>query len=75
MHKRIKQQQSRATNMHYFWTISKQDDKTMDVSWQPGRGNLGDYSFKHHYPTIHQNLRPIYLHIPNLPRYLQRSVT
>ena len=74
-HKTIKEQQSRAMNMRYFWTISKQDDKTIDVSWHPGRGNIADYSFKHHSPTIHQNLRPEYLNIPNSPIYLHRSVT
>ena len=62
-------------NMRYFWTISKQDDKTIDVLWNPGRGNLADYSSKNNYPTIHHNLRPTYLHMPNSPRYLQRSVT
>ena len=31
IHKTIKQQQSRAMNMRYFWTTSKRDDKTIDV--------------------------------------------
>ena len=35
--KTIKQQQSCATNMRYFWILSKQDDKTIDVSWHPMR--------------------------------------
>ena len=43
IHKTIKQQQSRAMNMRYFWTISKQDDKTINFSWHPGRENLADY--------------------------------
>ena len=75
IHKTIKQQRSCAMNTRYFWTISKQDDKTNDVAWHPGQENLGDYSSKHHPPAIHQNLRPTNLHIPNSPRYLQRSVT
>ena len=54
--KTIKKQQLCAMNMRYFWTISKQDDKTIDVLWHPGRENFADYSSKHHYPTIHQNL-------------------
>ena len=62
-------------NMCYFWTISKQDDKTIDVLWHPERVNIADYSSKHHYPTIIQNLRPTYLHITNSPIYLQLSVT
>ena len=56
IHKTIKQQRSCAMNMRYFWTISKQYDKTIDVSWHPGKENLADYSSKHHSPTIHQNL-------------------
>ena len=56
IHKTIKQQRSRAMNMRYFWTISKQDDKTIDVSWHPERENIGDYASKHHSPTIRQNL-------------------
>ena len=75
IHKTIKQQQPRAMNLRYFLTISKQYDKTIDVSWQPGRENLAEYSSKHHHPTIHHNLRPTYLHMPNSPIYLQRSAT
>ena len=37
IHKTIKQQRSRAMNMRYFWTIIKQDDRTIDVVWHPGR--------------------------------------
>ena len=37
IHKTIKQQRSHTINMRYFWTISKQDDKTIDVSWHPGQ--------------------------------------
>ena len=75
IHKKINQQQSRAMNTRYFWTISKQDEKTIDVSWHPGRENIADYSSKHYSPTIHKNIRPTYLHIPNSRRYIQRSVT
>ena len=58
-----------------FWTIGKQYDKNIDVSWHPERENLAYYSSKHQSPTIHHNLRPVYLNMPNSPRYLQRSVT
>jgi len=61
-------------NMRYFWTISKQKDKTIDVQWHPGKENLGEYASKHHPLNIHQNVRPTYIHIHNSPRYLQRSV-
>ena len=61
--------------MRYFWTISKQDDITIHFSWQPGQGNIDDYSPKYHSPTNHQNLRPTYIYMPNSPRYMQHSVT
>ena len=51
--KTIKQQRSYAMNMRYFCTIGKQDDKTINVSWHPGRVNLAGYSSKHHFQTIH----------------------
>ena len=74
IHKTIKQQCSRAMNMRYFWTISKQDDGTVDISWHPRRENLGDYVTKHPPPKIHQNLRSTYLHMKNCSRYLQRNL-
>lgn len=74
IHKTIKQQRSRAMNMRYFWTIGAQDDKTIDVSWHPGRKNLGDYVTKHHPPKHHQHVRPTYLHMHNSPKFLQRSL-
>ena len=40
IHKTIKQQRSCAINMRYFWKISKQDDKTIDVAWHPGQEKL-----------------------------------
>ena len=74
VHKIIKQQRSRAINMRYFWTIQKQNDKTIDISWHPGKENLGDYVTKHHPPNHHQHVRPTYLHMKNSPRFLQRSL-
>ena len=75
IHNTIKNSESTAMNIRYFWTISKQDDKNIDISWHSEWENLGDYSSKHHSPTIHHNIRPTYRHIPNPSRYLQRSVT
>ena len=69
----IKQQRSRAMNMRYFWTVQKQKDKTIDVSWHPGKENLGDYVTKHHDAHTHRTLRPLYLHTTTSPKLLQRS--
>ena len=72
VHGTIKQQRSRAMNMRYFWTLQKQKDKTINVSWHPGKENLGDYVTKHHPPNIHRHVRPLYLHMSTSPRFLQR---
>ena len=69
----IKQQRSRAMNMRYFWTVQKQKDKTIDVTWHPGKENLGDYVTKHHDAHTHRTLRPLYLHTATSPKLLQRS--
>ena len=53
----------------------KEKDKTIDVSWHPGKENLGDYVNKHHPPNIHQHVRPLYQHMNTSPRYLQRYAT
>ena len=75
VHGTIKQQRSRAMNMRYFWTVQKQKDKTIDVSWHPGKENLGDYVTKHHPSNIHRHVRPLYLHTATSPRFLQRYAT
>ena len=74
IHETIKKQRSRAMNMRYFWTVEKQRDKTIDVSWHPGKENLGNYVTKHHSGKIHKEIRPTYLHMANSPKYLQRSL-
>ncbi len=70
IHQSIKQQRSRAMNLRYFWTIEKQKDKTIDVSWHPGTKNMADYVSKHHIPTIHTKRRPLFLHTKDSPQYL-----
>ena len=74
VHETIKKQRSRAMNMRYFWAVEKQKDNTIDVSWQPGKENLGNYVTKHHPGKVHREIRPTYLHMDNSPRYLQRSL-
>ena len=72
IHRTIRQQRSRAMNMRYFWSIDKQQDGNIDVSWHPGGENLGDYASKHHPPSVHRAVRPLYVHTSSSPRFLKR---
>eukprot|EP00957_Ditylum_brightwellii_P182927 13934245-Ditylum_brightwellii.AAC.1 len=37
--------------------------------------NLGDYVTKHHAPAHHIKIRPIYVHMPNSPRFVPSAPT
>ena len=45
----------------------------IDVTWHPGKENLGDCVRKHHDANTHRTLRPLYLHTTTSPKLLQRS--
>ena len=59
--------------MRYFWNFEKQKDGTLDIQYHPGKGNLVNYITKHHPPKHHTTPRPIFLHTPDSPMYLQRT--
>jgi hypothetical protein len=48
----IKQQQSWAMEMKYFWTCEKDAQGVYSFKWYPGMENLVDYQNKHH-PGAH----------------------
>ena len=58
---------------NYFYVIDQVDNKQFIVEWYPGHENLGDYISKHHEEKHHKEVRNIYLHDENSPRYLQRA--
>ena len=52
----VKQQQSRAMEMQYFWLLDGESQQQFKFYWQPGQENLGDYPSKHHPAEIHQHV-------------------
>ena len=62
----IKQKRSKSWDMRYHWIRDQQNQKNITVYWDKGQNNKADYFTKHHNPTHHKRMRPIYLHINNI---------
>ena len=58
----IKKQQSRATNMQYFWIHGQKTLKDFLIAWKSGQGNLANYLTKYHSANI-INLYVPYIYI------------
>ena len=57
----IKQKHSKTIDMRYHWIQDRIQQKQFNVYWQPGNTNLADYFTKHHAPSHHKSMRPVYL--------------
>jgi hypothetical protein len=64
----VKQQQSKAIDMHFYWVCDRTQQKQFHIYWAPGTTNLGDYFTKHHPSHHHQYMRPIFLHKPEMTK-------
>ena len=61
----MKQKRSKAIDVQYNWVKDKvQNHKEFYVEWARGAENLADYHTKHHSPSKHKRVRPVYLYIP-----------
>ena len=61
----MKQKRSKAIDMRFHWLKQKAtENKEITVTWAPGSKNLADYTTKHHSPSHHIRVRPIYLYVP-----------
>ena len=69
----IKQKRSKAMDMRFYWIKDRVRQGHYLVYWRPGSENLGDYHTKHHGPSHHQKMRPVYLHIPKKTPHDQRT--
>ena len=67
-------QQSRSTEMRFFWMVDQGFLEAFGVQWQPGQKNLADYFTKHFAGQHHQIVRTWYLHGDSSPIYLPRAV-
>jgi hypothetical protein len=63
----IKKQRSRAIDMRFHWIIDQRQQNIFDIEWKPSNENKADYYTKHHSPTHHRLMRPIYLHCTHEP--------
>jgi hypothetical protein len=74
INKTVKQQQSRAMEMRYFWLLDGESQQQFKFYWQPSQENLGNYPSKHHPAEIHQHVRPYYVHMDKSPTLLPRAM-
>jgi hypothetical protein len=58
----IKQKRSKAIDMRFYWLQDRVTQGQFNLYWRPAAYNLADYYTKHHSPTHHMNMRPMYLH-------------
>ncbi len=70
----VKQQQSRAMEMLYFWLLDGESHQQFKFYWRPGQENLGNYPSKHHPAEIHQHVQPYYIHMDKSPTLLPRAM-
>ena len=52
----IKQKQSKAIDMHFYWLKDHTEQGQFNTYWEPGKHNLADYSIKSHTGTHHATL-------------------
>ena len=58
----IKQKRSRTFDQQYWWLKDRESQRQFHTVWEPGCYNLADYHTKHHLPSHHKRVRPIYLY-------------
>jgi hypothetical protein len=59
--KTVKQRQSKAIDMRFYWICDRIKQGKFIVYWAPGTDNLADYFIKHHSPAHHKLMRSRYL--------------
>jgi hypothetical protein len=68
--KRTKIKRSKAMDMRFYWIQDRVQDGQFQVHWLQGEHNHADYFTKHHPPSHHSKMRPIYLHTSNLAQVI-----
>ena len=59
--------------MQCFYIFGLVKNEEVQVLWNPGQENLGDYASKNHDTKHYQQVIPMYLHELNSPRMLPRA--
>lgn len=58
----VKQRRSKAIDMRFYWLKDRVAQNQYSIFWRRGSTNLADYFTKHHSPSHHRRLRPLYLY-------------
>ena len=53
--------QSKTMDMRFFWVRDRVRQRHFNVQWEKGKLNRADYFTKHHSPSHHKRIRPIYI--------------
>ena len=61
----IKQKQSKAMNMTFYWMKYRINQNQFVIYWMPGKTNLGEYHSKCHPHAHHLQVRYTYLYNKN----------
>ena len=69
VHSNIRQKRSKSCYMRYHWLRDKSLHKNINIYWQKGSNNHGDYYTKHHLPQHHKLMRSKYFHICSFLRH------
>ena len=64
----IKQKRSKAMDMRFYWIKDRVEQGQFLIYWRPGSENLGDYFTKHHSPSHHRLMRPVFLNPEPTPK-------
>jgi hypothetical protein len=63
----IKQKQTKAMDMRFYWIKDRVKQGQFNVYWGPGFQDLADYFTKHHSPAHHKRIRDVYIHADKRP--------
>jgi hypothetical protein len=62
MNKTVKQKQSKAMDMRFYWLQDRVEQGQFRIYWASGKYNLVDYFSKLHPPSHQKKMRTIYLY-------------
>ena len=60
----IKQKQSKAMDMRFYWIRDRTRQGQFHIIWKSGKLNKANYFTKHFPGKFHQEIRSSYLHVP-----------
>ena len=66
IHQTMRHKKSKSWDMRYWWLKENSAQSEFDIFWDKGVNNWADYFTKHFSPSVHQVLRPRYVHRTNL---------